>query len=170
MSSQEIVKQSLTDFVTQALTGVHMACHRMGIPFHSENPETSQLKLAFGHKYLNSIFSSLIRRDDTYLNQTFDRIYGHPSYFSDSPICLIHLISQIFQVAHTLPEHLKPMGDLDSVRETVQGFFYPRIKELVNKYLEERVAHQCTNVKYGDLGREDPKAPIFRINVNGQPL
>jgi len=170
---------TLTDFIVQMAVGTDVALFRVhNIGYDRDCQTVRNLKLRRVAEYLNRCFVSIIRRDDPYIVETFDKIFAvntESNGFTvrESPLCLFSTMFELYQKV-LVPAPRPVIGfscEPDNTDEyidllnTILGTHYePFVKRALEKWRVVAEAHDCQNTPYSEIAKMDPSQPFFKIN------
>ena len=147
------------DFVTQLLTGHIMVLRFMnqkdGKDRNDEIENYNNIILSLIYKYLNNSWMSILKNDDEYITDVFNKLSHH------SPICIFHLINNI--ILEIIPKenmkiNLESGGFTDeSVKEIERAYINSLFKNKlisIKDYIKNGFAHNCSNTTIPELRDE----------------
>lgn len=168
MDSFEQTSKIITDFVINTITGHESAFYKTfhndsRIDFYDPLIADYLIKTATA-TYLNSVYKSLILRNDKYITNIFDKI---KSYTNHSEVCMLNLISRHLILLHNaVPRRRLTLSmqtlDYENYMRIFQGFFND-IRPLIEKTVIESLSHECTGVSIENC---DPNIDLFTLNTS----
>lgn len=144
------------EFITQAISGVLVACKRM----HTQcSPTTFKILLA---EYLNSCYHSYFKQDDDYVTTTYSKIFTETNV--KSIICFSHWVLNIGD--HMYPTILAQFKHVTYTPHNINGY-RTSIKMIIDLTYDEFVddfMNSENNIKCcGKVETTDDGKDIFTI-------
>jgi hypothetical protein len=162
MSTEHQLSKLMAEFIVNTIYGYESGLYR-GIVLKSENIELTKQDsfktwfIEFNVNYFNRAYSSLIKHDDKYITDNFEKMH---TIMNHSYICLLNILFKM--TVNIISEFDRSDLDVTSYDNYMKSVISQLtfFKEIIEKNLPAMLSHTCKGI---DIKTCNPDEPLFYI-------